>query len=166
MTRKKQHIDDFFKDRLKGQDLPLDGSEWIGISKELQGKKKRRGFFWWLLLPIAALSIWLISNSLYHNSTNAQEKSSALINNRSQIEQNQKSAGNSESNNNLAITEETAVEEITNIGINERSDLVNDMDVNSAAENQNTVTAANSTYSSNGANNNLTRTSTTVDTMI
>ncbi len=60
MAKKKQHIDDFFKDRLDGQPLPLDGSEWDRIAGELYDEKKRRGFFWWLLLiPAVLLGLWI-----------------------------------------------------------------------------------------------------------
>lgn len=60
MAKKKQHIDEFFKDRLDGQQLPLDGSEWDRIASELAEEKKRRGFFWWfLLIPAVLLGLWI-----------------------------------------------------------------------------------------------------------
>ena len=63
MAKKNQHIDDFFKDRLQGEQLPLDGSEWGKIYEELHGKKKRRFFWLWLLLPLVIFGAWFMVQS-------------------------------------------------------------------------------------------------------
>lgn len=48
MSKENKHIDDIFK-QLNGSELPLDGSEWARLEKELQPKKKKRGLWFWLL---------------------------------------------------------------------------------------------------------------------
>lgn len=72
MAKKKQHIDDFFKERLSSQELPLSGDEWTRLAKELQPAKKRKGFFWWIILGIGLLLAgWLLYKSLVTGSATA-----------------------------------------------------------------------------------------------
>jgi len=59
LAKKKQHIDEFFKQNLKGSELPLDGSEWDRLSKDLH-KKKRRFFWWWILIPVVLAGAWFM----------------------------------------------------------------------------------------------------------
>lgn len=60
MAKKNKHIDDLFKEGLKGNELPLDGSEWGRLFDELHPPKKKRFVWWWFALPGVLLSAVLV----------------------------------------------------------------------------------------------------------
>lgn len=60
MAKKNKHIDDLFKEGLKGNQLPLDGTEWGRLFDELHRPKKKRFVWWWFALPGVLLSAVLV----------------------------------------------------------------------------------------------------------
>jgi len=60
LAKKNKHIDDLFKEGLKGNELPLDGSEWGRLFDELHPPKKKRFVWWWFALPGVLLSAVLV----------------------------------------------------------------------------------------------------------
>ena len=69
MAKKKQHIDDFFKEKLAQNELPLDGTEWSRLEHALEPKRKRRFLWWWLLLPLALFGLWALFNPAFNNAS-------------------------------------------------------------------------------------------------
>jgi hypothetical protein len=47
LGKQKKNIDDFFKDHLKGSQLPIDGSEWDRLAKDLAKQPSRKGLAIW-----------------------------------------------------------------------------------------------------------------------
>jgi hypothetical protein len=90
LAKRKQHIDDFFKEHLKGQTQTLDGSEWDRLSKELAPKKKRR--FWWflLLIPIGISAIYFVNQG----ATGGQENENQPVDMQSPSSSGQEEMGN------------------------------------------------------------------------
>ncbi len=73
MAKKKQHIDDLFKDNLKGAPLPLDGSEWERMLSELHPKKKKRFAWWWFLVGALLVgAVGLLVNNLVSPKSGAE----------------------------------------------------------------------------------------------
>lgn len=63
MAKKKQHIDEFFRDRLQGMEVPASEGDFNAIIEGLNsGRRKRRGFWWIIggLALIAGLSAWFL----------------------------------------------------------------------------------------------------------
>lgn len=137
MAKKKQHIDDFFKEQMQGKELPLDGSEWTRLSEALgHEKKKRRGFFWWwfggiMLIALVVSALFLSEDSANNKLHEAQAAPSAMDQNKpsndSKVsateneEQNviddndlKQEAGNSVSSPDINISEPSESNDITN----------------------------------------------------
>lgn len=90
MAKKKQHIDDFFKDQLAGKELPLDGTEWSRLADALGHEdKKRRGFFWWwfgagsILIALLALGYFFYptDTSKAHNTDHGENDHTEIAEN-------------------------------------------------------------------------------------
>lgn len=72
MSKSENHIDQLFRDHLKDAEFPLDGSEWIRLSKDLHGANKPKGgwFFWvWLGLPMVLIAAALLWTSISNRHT-------------------------------------------------------------------------------------------------
>ncbi|MFY0645074.1 MAG: hypothetical protein JXR19_11455 [Bacteroidia bacterium] len=107
MAKKKQHIDDFFKENLAHKDLPLDGTEWSRLEHALAPKRKRRFMWWWLLLPLALFGLW----ALFNPSSNQEVDAETIVdrNEYNKDNTNNHNADNSE----ITASEERDTEEST-----------------------------------------------------
>lgn len=59
LHNQEDHIEDLFKEHLKGDEMSLDGTEWSRLEAELHPKKKKRGFTWMLLLTVGISGLLL-----------------------------------------------------------------------------------------------------------
>lgn len=153
MAKKKQHIDEFFKEKLNGQELPLDGSEWSRLSAELQPKNKRKAFLWWLLLiPAISLGVLLFTYSGDDNQTTTeisgenQKVQRESIDNTNSTSDNTSSTSledieESTSDNSRNATSENSTEinadAITNSDLADRSESNTDESINTGNSTQN-----------------------------
>ena len=113
MAKKNQHIDDFFKDRLKGESLPLDGNEWGKVFDELHGKKKRRFFWLWLFLPLAIFAGWYLVQTSNEDAGDSQ-KSEIITQAEASIPDVQPKADNATSTGNAPIESEKGATDLDN----------------------------------------------------
>lgn len=108
MGKEKKHIDDLFRDRMKGQPLPLDGSEWNRLFDELHPDKKRRGWWWFVLPGLLIIGAALVTYNLV-NRTNDSESdvTTEVVNDPAE----NTNISSPETSNNPTDTEETSLQE-------------------------------------------------------
>lgn len=89
MKDKKQHIDRFFEDKLKGLQPPVSESDWNAILSKMDNAAPKRGWFrWWytLLIPLLAGIFFMFENTFDQEQTSSLNKKPELTSEKITVE--------------------------------------------------------------------------------